>query len=103
MIALDRVSHRYTDGTSGLADVSIDPDVAGREPSAVNRCWDNFHDMGTARMSADPTNGVVDREQARHVRGLARVDGPCMAFGDEGDYGARVGGRLRARAGDDPL
>jgi choline dehydrogenase-like flavoprotein len=45
----------------GLADVDIDPLVAARDPAVLDRTWDNYHNMGTARMADGPEGGVVDR------------------------------------------
>jgi choline dehydrogenase-like flavoprotein len=45
---------------AGIADVEIDKPVAARDPAVMNLCWDNFHDMGTARMADSPARGVVD-------------------------------------------
>jgi choline dehydrogenase-like flavoprotein len=43
-----------------LANVDLEKQVAAREVAFSNRCWDNFHDMGCARMAASPDVGAVD-------------------------------------------
>jgi choline dehydrogenase-like flavoprotein len=44
----------------GLADVDIEEQVAARDSACTSRCWDNFHDMGCARMADSPEAGAVD-------------------------------------------
>jgi choline dehydrogenase-like flavoprotein len=46
--------------STGLADVDIEKQVAARNSAFLSRCWDNFHDMGCARMAASPGAGAVD-------------------------------------------
>jgi choline dehydrogenase-like flavoprotein len=46
--------------SKGLADVDIEKQVVARDPAFVSRCWDNFHDMGCARMATGPDAGAVD-------------------------------------------
>ena len=46
--------------SSGFADVDIEPLVATRDPAMLSRAWDNYHNMGTARMASSPLHGVVD-------------------------------------------
>jgi choline dehydrogenase-like flavoprotein len=46
--------------SKGLADVDIEKQVAARNSAFSSRCWDNFHDMGCARMAANPDAGAVD-------------------------------------------
>jgi choline dehydrogenase-like flavoprotein len=46
--------------SKGLADVDIEKQVTARDPAFTSRCWDNFHDMGCARMAASPGAGAVD-------------------------------------------
>jgi choline dehydrogenase-like flavoprotein len=48
--------------SAGFADVQVDRQIADRAPSATDLCWDNFHDLGTARMASGPASGVVDRD-----------------------------------------
>ena len=47
--------------SAGLADVDIEPLVAARDPAMLKTAWDNYHNMGTARMADSPEYGVVDR------------------------------------------
>src|SRR5262249_43498314 len=43
-----------------LAEVDIEKPVAARDLAFTSRCWDNFHDMGCARMATSPNVGAVD-------------------------------------------
>jgi choline dehydrogenase-like flavoprotein len=44
----------------GLAEIILDGPVAARDVSFTQRGWDNFHEMGCARMADNPRTGVVD-------------------------------------------
>ena len=46
--------------SKGLAEVDIEKQVSARNSAFLSRCWDNFHDMGCARMAASPDAGAVD-------------------------------------------
>jgi choline dehydrogenase-like flavoprotein len=45
---------------SGLAHVVVEPAVAAQDTSFLDRGWDNYHHMGTARAAESCDHGVVD-------------------------------------------
>ena len=50
----------------GLAELTIDPRLAGRDPAFLDEAVDAYHHMGGARMADRPTDGVVDRDLRVH-------------------------------------
>jgi choline dehydrogenase-like flavoprotein len=46
---------------TGLGRIAIDPRILDRDPAFLATCRDSNHQMGGARMAADPADGVVDR------------------------------------------
>jgi len=50
----------------GLAELTIDPRLAGRDPAFLDDAVDSYHHMGGARMADRPTDGVVDRDLKVH-------------------------------------
>lgn len=46
--------------STGLAEVRIERLVSARDPAVLGKGWDNYHDMGTARMTDGAEPGVVD-------------------------------------------
>jgi len=49
---------------AGLARVTIDHELQALDPAFLDRGWDNFHHMGTARMGESRSHGVVDSNLA---------------------------------------
>lgn len=54
----EKVAARFA--ASGLARVIVDPDIAARDPAALDRAQDTNHHCGGLRMAAAPDRGVVD-------------------------------------------
>lgn len=48
--------------SKGLAKVELDSFLQGSTKEVTDRCWDNYHHIGTARMASSPEDGVVDKD-----------------------------------------
>jgi choline dehydrogenase-like flavoprotein len=62
----------------GLAELTIDPRLAGRDPAFLDQAVDAYHHMGGARMADRPTDGVVDRDLKVHGTGNLYVAGAAV-------------------------
>jgi choline dehydrogenase-like flavoprotein len=67
----------------GLAEVRIEPALAAQDAGFLDRGWDNFHHMGTARMAEGPRDGVVDRNLAMFGAANGYICG-CAVFPNGG-------------------
>ena len=64
---------------SGLAHVVVEPAVAAHDASFLDRGWDNYHHMGTARAAESCDRGVVDRNLKMFHTDNAYICG-CAVF-----------------------
>jgi choline dehydrogenase-like flavoprotein len=63
---------------AGLARIRLDPRLAGRDPGFLDRVGDAYHQMGMARMSASPAEGVVGPDLRVHGTANLYVAGAAV-------------------------
>lgn len=72
----ERVKRQFEE--QGLATVTLDPRVVNEDPSFLSNIHDAIHQMGTARMSVDPSEGFVDPSLRVHAARNVYVAGAAV-------------------------